>query len=42
MWPFKNYLVYDGMFLEIGIKTGNEFDEMVEREYNTLMKYYHL
>lgn len=40
--PFKDVLVYDGMLLEIGVKMGNEFDEMIEKEYNSMLKYYHL
>ena len=40
--PFKGNLVYDGMLLGMGVKMGNEFDEMVEREYDSMMKYYHL
>lgn len=40
--PFKGNLVYDGMLLGMNIKIGNEFDEMLEREYNSIMKYYHL
>ena len=40
--PFKGNLVYDGMLLGMGIKMGNEFDEMVEKEYDSMMKYYHL
>ena len=30
------------MLQGINIKTGCEFDEMVEREYDLMMKYYHL
>ncbi len=40
--PFKDTLVYDGMLLEIDVKMGNEFEEMVEREYDLMMKYYHI
>ena len=40
--PFKNNLVYDGMLLGTNIKLGNNFEEMVEKEYTTKMKYYHL
>ncbi len=40
--PFKGNLVYDGMLLGIDIKMGNEFDEIIEKEYDSLMKYYHL
>ena len=40
--PFKGNLVYDGMLLRMDIKMGNEFEEMVEKEYDSMMKYYHL
>ncbi len=40
--PFKGNLVYDGMLLGMNIKMGYEFDETVEREYDLMMKYYHL
>lgn len=40
--PFKGNLVYDGMLLGMNIKMGNEFDEMIEKEYDKKMKYYHL
>ena len=40
--PFKGNLVYDGMLQGINVKTGCKFDEMVEREYDLMMKYYHL
>lgn len=40
--PFKGNLVYDGMLLGMDIRMGHEFDEMVEREYDSMMKYYHL
>ena len=40
--PFKGNLIYDGIIQGTNIKMGNEFDEMVEREYDGLMKYYHL
>ncbi len=40
--PFKGNLVYDGMLLGANIKFGNSFEEMVEKEYTTKMKYYHL
>ena len=40
--PFKKVLVYDGMLLELSIKMGNEFDELIDNEYNSMMKYYHL
>ncbi len=40
--PFKGNLVYDGMLLGMAVKMGSNFDEMVEKEYDSLMKYYHL
>ena len=40
--PFKNILTYDGMLLGLGVKMGNNFEDMVEKEYDNLMKYYHL
>lgn len=40
--PFKNVLVYDSMFLEMGISMGPGFAEVVAKEYDTLMKNYHL
>ena len=40
--PFKNVLTYDGMFLGMGVKMGNSFDDIVEKEYDNMMKYYHL
>lgn len=40
--PFKNVLTYDGMLLGIGVKMGNSFYDMVAKEYDNMMKYYHL
>lgn len=40
--PFKNVLTYDGMLLGMGVKMGNSFDDMIEKEYDNMMKYYHL
>ena len=40
--PFKKVLVYDGMLLELSIKMGNEFDELIDKEYGSMIKYYHL
>lgn len=40
--PFKKVLVYDGMLLELSIKMGNEFDELIDKEYDSMIKYYHL
>lgn len=40
--PFKNVLTYDGMFLGMDIKLGISFEDIVEKEYNNMMKYYHL
>lgn len=40
--PFKGKLIYDGLLSELGIKMGNSFDEMIDEEYNKMIKYYHL
>ena len=40
--PFKNVLTYDGILLGIGVKMGNSFYDMVTKEYDNMMKYYHL
>lgn len=40
--PFKNVLTYDGILLGIGVKMGNSFYDMVAKEYDNMMKYYHL
>ena len=40
--PFKGNLVYDGMLLGMPVRMGYDFDEMVDKEYDTMMKYYHL
>lgn len=40
--PFKNVLTYDGMLLGMGLKMGNSFEDIVEKEYDNMMKYYHL
>ncbi len=40
--PFKKVLVYDGMLLELGIKIGNNFYELIDKEYDSMIKYYHL
>ena len=40
--PFKGNLVYDGMLLGMPIKMGYDVDEMVDKEYDSRMKYYHL
>ena len=40
--PFKDFLIYDGILLEMGIKLGNNFDKTVMKEYEQSIKYYHL
>ncbi len=40
--PFKGNLVYDGMLVGINVKIGNEFEKTIEKEYDSMMKYYHL
>ncbi|MEG1597826.1 MAG: hypothetical protein RR359_06105, partial [Bacilli bacterium] len=40
--PFKNVLIYDGIFLNMDVKMGNNFEDIVEKEYDNLIKYYHL
>ncbi len=40
--PFKNVLVYDGMFNSFEINLGNAFEEILDSEYDNLIKYYHL
>lgn len=40
--PFKNVLTYDGILLGIGVKMGNSFYDIVAKEYDNMMKYYHL
>ena len=40
--PFKNYLIYDGMLLELSIKMGTSFERLVEKDYTNSIKYYHL
>ncbi len=40
--PFKNNLVYDGLIFQIPIVMGDEFEKLVEKEYDSKMKYYHL
>ena len=40
--PFKNVLTYDGILLGIGVKMGNSFYDTVAKEYDNMMKYYHL
>ena len=40
--PFKGNLVYDGILLEVNIKFGTDFEEMINKEYTTKIKYYHL
>lgn len=40
--PFKNVLIYDGILYGMGIKMGEGFENIVEDEYDSMMKYYHL
>lgn len=40
--PFKGVLTYDGMLLGMGVKMGDNFENMIENEYDKMMKYYHL
>lgn len=40
--PFKGYLIYDGILNSYNINMGASFSEMIEKDYNKLMKYYHL
>ena len=39
---FKNTLVYDGMLYTYPIQLGGGIVKQVEKDYNALMKYYHL
>ena len=40
--PFKNQIIYDGIFSSYSIDFGLNFAKMVSEEYNKLIKYYHL
>ncbi len=40
--PFKDVLIYDGMILGMNVNFSNEVDEMLERESETSVRYYHL
>ena len=40
--PFKGYLVYDSILQNYSINMGPNFKQIIERDYNKLMKYYHL
>ncbi len=40
--PFKDVLIYDGLLMELGIKMGNGFENIIEEEYSKSIKYYHL
>lgn len=40
--PFKGNLVYDSLFFGTDIKLGGGFEEMIDKEYEQTMKYYHL
>ncbi len=40
--PFKDNLVYDGMLSQYPINFGPNFEKLVEKDYSSAMKYYHL
>lgn len=40
--PFKDVLIYDGIFAEYGIKMGIGFEKIIKEEYSKAIKYYHL
>ena len=40
--PFKGNLVYDGMLVGTNIKMGPEYNQIIEKEYDSMMKYYYL
>lgn len=40
--PFKNYLIYDSIFMALDINADNNFYNMITKEYESMMKYYHL
>lgn len=40
--PFKDNLVYDGFLPNFSIDLGDDFGEQLEKEYNSIKKYYHL
>lgn len=40
--PFKNVLIYDGIFSAFPIDLKNSYGKEIEEDYSRLMKYYHL
>ena len=40
--PFKENLIYDGLIQTVNISFGPEFSNLSDKQYNKLMKYYHL
>lgn len=40
--PFKNQLIYDGIFMSSEINFGLDFQRAIEKEYENSLKYYHL
>ena len=40
--PFGDVLVYDGLLSSINVKMSIGFDDVVDKEYDQKMKYYHL
>ena len=40
--PFKENLIYDGLIQTVNISFGPEFSNLADKQYNELMKYYHL
>ena len=40
--PFKGYLIYDSILNSYNVNMGVSFNEIIERNYDKLMKYYHL
>ncbi len=40
--PFKNFLIYDGIFYEFSISLGSNFTNMINQDFQKSLKYYHL
>ena len=40
--PFKDVLVYDGIFMAMQVKLGVDFEKLVEEKYNCSDKHYHI
>ncbi len=40
--PFENILIYDGILTQFGIEMGNAFEEMITKDLESSIKYYHL